>query len=250
MYLDSPVHSYTVDGLPTLKIQTLNEDSLQGHKRSQTLPIFIQRLGSGRKSSHPEFTAPKVNYTQVSLEEDHDDEKSPTVPNEMTFKPVLIWKPRRKKSSRKSRPLPDGDGSAKFGTRQISAAENSDVDPAQGKSPSDTRKTLCKTNLTDTLLPYKEAQQAKVGEIYFGAEINSGQSPCTGLVLCGSEVWFQYFKQPIKRIGFLRKWPQLKINFHIVLMIAMTRCYCFIKIPGLYCCLAKYTHRVITPTTG
>ncbi len=188
------MHSYTVDGLPTLKIQTLKQDSIQEqHRRAQTLPAsFHNRIGTGHKSENTNLTAPNVNYAQVSLEEEHVDEITSKIPSNMTFKPVLIWKPRRKKSS-PSRSSSESKNT-KLGSEQPTAEANhvdntkktcvSHVDTTKktcidtlttaeckptSNEPRKLSMTVCKTNLTDTILPNKEAQQAKV-RVYFGIE--------------------------------------------------------------------------------
>ena len=90
------MHSHTVDGLPTLKIQTLNQDSLGNDRLSTSLPTptrthLQRRCGHKRPGGNLEGIR-QVNYTQISLE---DDEYYPVDDMDgITFKPVLIWRPR------------------------------------------------------------------------------------------------------------------------------------------------------------
>lgn len=91
------MHSYTVDGLPTLKIQTLTQDNISEHKRCNTLPVSLQET-SPRPLHIREIDQafPKVNYAQIRLE---DDEVSNDECTDIIVKPVLIWRPGRRKQS-------------------------------------------------------------------------------------------------------------------------------------------------------
>ena len=91
-----------MDGLPTLKIQTLTQ-GLAEHKRLTPLPAPLQRepLRHIREQQDQALNLPKVNYAQVQLQEEDGDDESPDEFAEVTVRPVLIWRPGRRRKKRK-----------------------------------------------------------------------------------------------------------------------------------------------------
>lgn len=85
-----------MDGLPTLKVQTLTQEGIKDHRRSNTTPVPLLSIHPQhtREANRP-LTLPKVNYAQILLEED-DDEYS-EAQDEIVVKRVLIWRPGRRK---------------------------------------------------------------------------------------------------------------------------------------------------------
>lgn len=96
VYADSHIHSHTVDGLPTLKVQTLTQEGISDNTRtrSNTSPAPLQ---CSKLASNP-LTLPKVTYAQILLEEGDDGYTE----DEIVLKRVLIWRPGLRKRSHDS----------------------------------------------------------------------------------------------------------------------------------------------------
>lgn len=166
---DPRIHSYTVDGLPTLKIQTLNQNDIGAHRRSVTLPtpLHLHRIRHGRtRPSNPPLGTKRVNYTEISLEEQYfqtDDLSG------LTFKPVLVWKPRQKQSPLDGSPPGIRSKAVQSPDQSFHLVAADSVDAVGTGAPSCSQKmptsregarnsmTLFKTNLTDTLPPFRES---------------------------------------------------------------------------------------------
>lgn len=95
VYADAHVRSYTVDGLPTLKVQTLTQQGINEHNvrtRSSTSPVPLQTIHSQHaKTANQPLILPKVTYAQILLEE--EDYECFEAQDEIVLKRVLIWRP-------------------------------------------------------------------------------------------------------------------------------------------------------------
>lgn len=153
-YSDPGRESYTVDGLPTLKIQTLAQDGIREHRRSKTSPMFLRRkIARHKRSNIQSLVVPKINYVQILLEEEEEEAKCLSQTHnddfsDFSFKPVLIWKPGYGTNSPPKQ-------SPKLVTDQEAgpAATSSGIQASHEGSKS--RIIMRKTNLTDTLPPFK-----------------------------------------------------------------------------------------------
>lgn len=103
VHADSRRSSYTEDGLPTLKVKTLGCDNMHEHRRLNTFPqsIAIPSLtGSVRRKRVQSHllapSRPEIHHVQMLLEDD-DNFIIINKPMEVTYTPVLLWKPGRQK---------------------------------------------------------------------------------------------------------------------------------------------------------
>lgn len=170
---DPCMHSYTVDGLPTLKIQTLNQSSIYEHRRANTLPTPLRNIRRKHRRTiiSQALIAPKVNYAQMSLEEE-DAPHLHTDLDEISFKPVLIWKPSmQKKSPPNNRRIVASKHTEPSNTLAMDATLSVSIPGVPSKrdeippTPCEGRRSsmpVFKTNLTDTLPPCKKGQGKKV----------------------------------------------------------------------------------------
>lgn len=206
IYPDSHFHSYTVDGLPTLKVQTLTQEGISERRRYDTSPVPLERLRSQhtREAKQPltkqPLTLPRINYAQIMLEEEGDGYS-----DEIVVKRVLIWRPgQRKYSITKETPtgtacayddkgpcfdttshahdLPSAKGiegsvaseksppGTVVGADQPSGIVERDGNQTkQDPTPHEATKSplkLFKTNLTDTLPPYSERHKTNKVCVY------------------------------------------------------------------------------------
>lgn len=173
-----------MDGLPTLKVQTLTQDGINEHRRSSTSPILVE---PGKLQSHHQctkeatqpLTLPRINYAQILLEEEEDE-----CSDEIVVKRVLIWRPGQKKAhsilkgpftgvvyNERHPPATSNQPSLRKGEHSTSAVKTEQPHATAGDQPSytvqkgtgdrgpipheSTRSSLkvFKTNLTDTLPP-------------------------------------------------------------------------------------------------
>ena len=87
-----------MDGLPTLKVQTLTQDIAVEHRRCHTSPVplepgKLQPQHRHMKEAKQPLTLPRINYAQILLEEEEDEYS-----DEIVLKRVLIWRPGQRKA--------------------------------------------------------------------------------------------------------------------------------------------------------
>ena len=153
-----------MDGLPTLKVQTLLHDGICEHKRCSTHPIPTKfcRTSSRHIRESRKRGLSKVNYAQMLLEEAADEHYESQ--NDVTFKPVLVWKPHQKSSPPRGdvcrqhvQPSDTFSGQSTVGVNADASKYNNDVYEEAKQSL-----TVFKTDLTDMLPPRRKGQKNKV----------------------------------------------------------------------------------------
>ena len=173
-----------MDGLPTLKIQTLHGDNeVCELKEPRIVPLPSHRRGQRHniQSKPHSVQPPEVKYVQVSLEEDDDSiEESGDWCTDLKFTPVLIWKPgqkqhqalpltRRQQASKSSisnipRPVTKEETPSRSGSGK-NAKTTSHTEQERTFTLTESTKTqlfVRKTNLTDMLPPLSNHPRQKV----------------------------------------------------------------------------------------
>lgn len=190
--VDSQRNSYTADGLPTLKVNTLGCDGIHEHKCPKTYPhtLVLPSLAGAAKAKQVQspFRAPEIHHVQFLLEDDDDDYSSlVNKPMEVTYTPVLLWKPGRQKRhsqqiakstatsltldkvprehylsearSLSRKPTPAPASYPEFCRSPATPTLHTRVGEAQGRrSPL----VVCRTDLTNALPPSKASLQSRV----------------------------------------------------------------------------------------
>lgn len=182
LFSDTYIHSKTVDGLPTLKVQTLLNDGICEHRRSNTHPVPVR---TGSRHIMRENRASKVNYAQMLLEEEYYEPQ-----DDVTYKPVLVWKPYPQKSS----PL-RGDACTQHIQAsdtlpgQSTGAGNADASKCNNAVYEEAKQSLTvfKTDLTNMLPPCSRGQKNKVWCMYVCRYIHTSGR---GTLLLRKLVWF------------------------------------------------------------
>lgn len=148
--LDLHERSYTADGLPILNIQTLNQDHICEHKRNRTSPLTFQHNYKPKKHS---LLRPEIRYVEMALEKDEEPQIYDNQCMDVTFKPVLIWKPGYKTSQSPSRHLNTTNDAAVPGTPPT---------PHCGNVAGRSSLMMRTSNLTETLPPQIKTPPRKV----------------------------------------------------------------------------------------
>ena len=179
--------SYTVDGLPTLKVQIFNNDSIHEQKPPKTLPRTLHRKNP--KSKYHNSTEPKIRYAEMKLEDEGEQDLYSSCDHsgrddaEFTFSPLLIWKPgcsinpKLKSFISKATPksqiifpeIPQRTQNFVSETGLVSSIPVRKSDNSVNSTPLHVAVTgnrspllVRKTNLTDMLPPHKENQRNRV----------------------------------------------------------------------------------------
>jgi hypothetical protein len=168
-----------VDGLPTLKVQTLTEEGISEHRRCKTSPdlLNIQHMREARAPKP--LTLPKINYAQILLEEEDN-----VCSDDVVVKRVLIWKPGLKKhqgvdhgvvykestgpdsaqftivDDRKEESVVRESASLPMETKQPTAKLDGKLITANGDGDLTSAKKSPKPALRNTLKPYCERHKA------------------------------------------------------------------------------------------
>ena len=171
---NSETRSYTKDGLPTLKINTLECAAIKKKKSAKYSHSLL--LPTGSSISHPQLHNPKgIHYIQLLLEEDDSYAEN----GEITYAPVLLWNP----NGQKKFPVKVSPGNIPSQCPQV---ESSHLPLSDGSTKLDTslgrRSSLSmpRTDLTNTLPPTIDSLKLKVHTDSFLAPFVVGVSPLRG----------------------------------------------------------------------
>jgi len=145
--------SFTDDGLPTLKVKTLECSTVTKPLQSQRLPT----LPNLSRKTRPGVLGPRqVHYTQLFLEDDPLAEDT-----EITYAPVLLWKPSRKRN------IPF-KGPSTLPQQELNKIPHSKMFTKADQSKKDRKKSnyiidMPRTDLTNALPPAQHSENFKVG---------------------------------------------------------------------------------------
>lgn len=153
-FTDKQQDSHTTDGLPTLKVQTFSEDSI---KLLPPIPAKVSQLPppeSAKSKKHSSMIKPKINYAEMSLEKDEESfDSSCNSRSDITYRPVLIWKPGNPRPLSPCQPPPQPQlNSGGFSPNMHDKVKEKDSTVREDRR---TPLMVYRTDLTQTLPPHK-----------------------------------------------------------------------------------------------